>query len=69
MHEFPRILFQSISRLQQLPYKNVKQIVIQNLLGNAFCLLPENFLYAMVKEEDSTVKTLGLQTNVALRSK
>ena len=31
LHESSRILFQSISRLQQLPYEDIKQIVKQNL--------------------------------------
>ena len=55
--------------MQIVKYEDVKQIVKQNLQGNTFCLFPESFLCAVVREEDSTVENLGLQTIVGLRSK
>ena len=44
LHESPRILFQNLSRIDQLSFQDVKTIEKQNLQGNSFCSLPENFL-------------------------
>ena len=52
LHESPRTLFQNLSRIDQLSFEGVKNIAKQNLQGNSFCLLPENFLYALIKDED-----------------
>ncbi|HKU33678.1 MAG TPA: hypothetical protein VJR22_07525 [Candidatus Nitrosotalea sp.] len=62
LHDSPRLLFNVINRLQSLPFDDVKHIVMQNIQGNAYCLLPENFLYAMVKDKDNTIRNLALQT-------
>ena len=69
LHESPKILFQNLSRIDQLPFQAVNTIAKQNLLGNSFCLLPENFLYVLIKDEDPIVRNLGLQTIINLRSK
>ena len=41
--ESRRILFQNLSRINQLSLDDVKTIAKQNLQGNSFCLIPENF--------------------------
>ena len=48
LHEAPKILF-TISRLNQLPDEDVKEFAQQNTQGNAFCLLPNNFVHAVIK--------------------
>ena len=40
LHEAPKILF-TISRLNQLPDEDVKELAHQSIEGNAFCLLLE----------------------------
>lgn len=65
----PRILFSAINRLNLLPFEDVKQIVQNNIQGNAFCLLPENFLYAMVKDEDTVIRSLAFQAILRLRNR
>jgi len=69
LHESPRILFQKISRINELLFEDVKTVAKQNLQGNSFCLLPENFVYALVKDEDCTIRSIGLQTIINLRRK
>ena len=68
-HKSPRILFQNLSCIDQLSFQDVKTIAKQNLQGNCFCLLPENFLYALIIDEDPIARNLGLQTIINLRSK
>ena len=48
LHEAPKILF-TISRLNQLPDEDVKEFAQQSTQGNAFCLLPNNFVHAVIK--------------------
>ena len=43
------------------------RIVKKNISGNAFCLLPENFLYAMVLSEEEHVRIKGLETILHIR--
>ena len=69
LHESPRILFQNLSRIDQLSFQDVKTKAKQNLQGNSSSLLPENFLYALLKDEDPIARNLGLQTITNLRRK
>ena len=48
LHEAPKILF-TISRLNQLPDKDVKEFSHQSIQENAFCLFPDNFVHAIIK--------------------
>ena len=48
LHKAPKILF-TISRLNQLPDEDVKEFAHQSIQGNVFCLLPVNFVHAMIK--------------------
>ena len=67
-HDAPRILFNSITRLNLLPFNDVKRIVQKNIQGNDYCLLHENFLYAMVKDEDHKTRSLGLEAILSCRN-
>ena len=69
LHESRRILFWNLSRIDRLSFDDVKTIAKQNFQENFFCLLPENFLYALIKDEDPIVRNLGLLTIIHLRSK
>ena len=69
LHESRRILFWNLSRIDRLSFDDVKTIAKQNFQGNFFCLLPENFLYALIKDEDPIVRNLGLLAIINLRSK
>ena len=69
LHEFRGILFWNLSRIDRLSFDNVKTIAKQKFEGNFFCLLPENFLHALIKDEDPIVRNLGLLTIINLRSK
>ena len=48
--EYPRILFQNLSHIDQLSFQDVKTIAKQNLQGNSFFLLPENLMFALTKD-------------------
>ena len=67
LHDSPRILFSTINHLKLIKFDDVRRIVKQNIQGNAFCLLPANFLYAMVKDDDDQIRNLGLHTILTLR--
>jgi hypothetical protein len=67
LHESPPLLFDAIMRLNLLPYDDVKGIIKHSIQGNAYCLLPENFLYAMVKSDDVGVRNIAL--NVILTNR
>ena len=54
LHEALKILF-TISRLNQLPDEDVKEFAHQSIQGNAFCLLPDNFVQAMIKNNRLTL--------------
>ena len=61
LHETPKILFNTISRLNKLPDEDVKEIAQQSIQGNAFCLLPDNFVYAMIKDSNPDVRQNGFK--------
>ena len=67
LHDSPCILFSTINHLKLIQFDDVRRIVKQNIQGNALCLLPANFLYAMVKDDDDQIRNLGLQTILTLR--
>ena len=39
-HESPKILFDCIQRMKQLPFEDIKRTALENIQRNAFCLLP-----------------------------
>lgn len=43
-------------------------IIKDNIRGNAYCLLPENFLYAMVLSEEDNVRSQGLRIILRLKN-
>ena len=68
LKDTPSILFQSIQEVKKLRFPEVINIVKHNIGGNAFSLLPENFLYAMVLSEEESVRLCGLRTILSVRA-
>jgi hypothetical protein len=67
LKDSPQILFFTIKEMDLIKFDDVKRIVRKNIQGNAFCLIPANFLYAMVKNDDEQIRTLGFETILTLR--
>lgn len=53
LHDSPHILFSTINHMKLIQCDDVRGIAKQNIQGNAFCLLPANFLYPTVKDDDN----------------
>ena len=68
LKDTPSIMFKTIQFTKEVLYPKVISIVKKNLPYNAFCLLPENFLYAMILSDESWVRQLGLKTILQIRS-
>ncbi|XP_047131321.1 uncharacterized protein LOC124810448 [Hydra vulgaris] len=68
-HESPRLIFSTITRINNLPFDDVKLIVKKNIKKNALCLKPENILYAMLKDNDKKIRNFGFQILLALRQR
>ena len=45
----------------------IRNISLKNLRNNAFCLLPENMIYAMLCDNDPEVRALALNKIIAIR--
>ena len=50
-------IFDMIQRIKEQPHE-FQQIALRNIQGNAFCLLLESLLYAMVKSEEVEEKKI-----------
>ena len=68
LQDTPSILFTSIQAIKNLTFPDVINIIKDNIRGNAYCLLPENFLYAMVLSEEDNVRSQGLRINLRLKN-
>ena len=55
-----------IQRIKEQPYE-FQQIALRNIQGNTFCLLPENFLYSILKSEEVEVREEALKRILAIR--
>ena len=55
-----------IQRIKEQPHE-IHQIALRNILGNTFCLLPENLLYSLVKSEKVEVREEALKRILAIR--
>ena len=66
-HESPKILFDCIQRIKQLPFEDIKHTALENIQRNAFCLLPDNFVYAMIKDDEPTMRNIALKLILASR--
>ena len=64
----PKILFTTISQLHSMTNDDIRQVAQKNIQGNAFCLLPENFLYAMIKDNDPAMRQKECQFIAKIRS-
>ena len=47
---------------------DIRQVAQKNIQGNAFCLLSENFLYAMIKDDHPAIRQKGFQFIAEIRS-
>ena len=65
-HESSKILFDCIQQIKQLPFKDIKHTALENIQRNAFCLLPNNFVYAMIKDKP-TIRNIALKFILASR--
>ena len=63
----PKILFDCIQRIKQLPFEDIKHTALENIQRNAFCLLPDNFVYAMIKDDEPTIRNTALKLILASR--
>ena len=54
-----------IQRIKEQPHE-IQQIKLRNIQGKTFCLLPENFLYSIVKCEEDEVKEEALKWILAI---
>ena len=52
--------FNMIQRIKEQSHE-IQQIALRNIQGKTFCLLPENFLYSMVKSEEVEVREEALK--------
>ena len=51
----------------KLQSPSIRNISLKNLKNNAFCLLPENMIYAMLCDNDPEVRALALNKIIAIR--
>ena len=68
-HNSPSILFTAIQNIRLIPFNDVKKIAMDSIQGNAFCLLPDNFIYAMIKDENSNVRNVALKIVLQSRTR
>ena len=59
-------IFDMIQRIKEQPHE-IQQIALRNIQGDTVCLLPENFLYSMVKSEEVEVREEALKRILAIR--
>ena len=67
LHEIPRILFENAQIIKNLPNNDVKKIAFDNLDGNSYALLPQNFLYSLLLSGKPTLRKQALETILQLR--
>ena len=51
----------------KLQEPNIRNVCLKNLSNNAFCLLPENLLYAMLCDAAPEVRALALNKIISIR--
>ena len=61
-HTYHSILFEII---QQIKKKDevIKQICLKNLSKNSYCLLPENFVYCLLKSDEIETREEGVESS------
>jgi len=65
-HQMPKILFTMIRKTCHLPL-NIKEVLWKNLSGNSFCLIPQNFIYCLLMDDDSGIRALGVDAILKCR--
>ena len=50
-------------------YTDIAKIAFTNIQGNAYCLIPSNFLFSMLKSVDANIRKLALDTYSKIKTK
>ena len=66
LHLQPEKLFKSVQNIKQQP-DNIKNIAFSNINYNAFCLLPDTFLYCMLMSNVGFVRELVTKKIIQFR--
>ena len=66
-HELPKILFDCMQQIKQLSFEDIKWTALENIQRNTFCLLPDNFVYAMIKDDEPTIRNIALKLILSSR--
>lgn len=59
-------IFNMIQRIKQQP-QEIQTVAFKNIQYNAFALLPENILYAMVKSDEIKVREEAIKKFLTIR--
>lgn len=60
-HLSPSILFQMIQQIKKQDIQIIREVCFKNLSKNSYCLLPENFIYSMLKSENLETRENALR--------
>ena len=66
-HTSPSILFEMIQQIKKQD-EVIRQICLKNLSKNSYCLLPENFVYCLLKSDDIETREEGLKVVKKVRA-
>ena len=62
----PRLLHKTIELVKNQA-DNIQQIVFQNLQGNSYCCLQENFLYSMLQDDEKDIRAQAIKQVLHIR--
>ena len=65
-HHQQLYIFNMINKMKELPVQ-IQEVAFSNLQYNAFGLLPENILYAMLKSDELTVREEAINKILSIR--
>ena len=66
-HTSPSILFEMIQQIKKQD-EVIRQICLKNLSKNSYCLLPEIFVYCLLKTDDIETREEGLKVVKKVRA-
>ena len=66
-HTSPSILLEMIQQIKKQD-EVMRQICLKNLSKNSYCLLPENFVYCLLKSDDIETREEGLKVVKKVRA-
>jgi len=68
LKDIPLILHHSFTRIRQIPFEDVRNVVLDSYSRNSYALLPENFVYSMICADDKEITKKGWEIVVNCRS-